>query len=183
MEKMNALTIQEILKKKDSVSIPWIQTAFSLDYKDAKEFLCMLMKRGWVEKETQGVEFAVLKKNLRLRKLTPDEVDPLIEDLTTDCATVLKCIVDEDIGATFEEIEDEVHGQEDTRTAIEILTKHNLIYKAGDYYLTAVSRRTVTVLENVVRGMRQSELKRRISGKEDGKAFIWEMFAVLFDED
>lgn len=185
MDKMNALKIQEILKKKDSISVPWIQRTFSFDYKDAKEFLCLLIRRGWVESQTPGVDYAVLKENLCLRKLDCDEVDWLIEDMTADCANALLCMQGdaEEIGATFSEIEEEVHGKDDTHAAIKILTEHKLIYKAGDRYYPAVSKQTVHVLENVANAKRQAEMRRRITGKEDLNKSLRELFDVLFEDD
>ena len=185
MDKLNALKIQEILKKKTCVSIPWIQKTFSFDYKDAKEFLRLLIKRGWVESRSRGVEFAVLKENLRLRKLDCDEVDLLIEDITTDCVSALRCMEGdpEEIGATFSDIEADVHGTDDTHAAIKVLTGHRLIYKAGDCYYPAVSKQTVRVLDQVANAKRHTELRRRITGKEDFNKSLREFFDVLFEDE
>ena len=185
MNKINALVIQEILKKKDSVSVPWIQTEFSLDYKDAKEFLRHLMNRGWVETQTEGIEYAVIRQNLRLRKLERKEVDSLIEDMTNDCVSALQCIIDSEDsrGATMVQLIDEVKGHDDTREALEILTNHNLVYKVKDSYLSTVSNTTVQVLESVVKMKRHSDLRRRITGKDDEQASLRKLFDVLFEGD
>ena len=71
---INAYLIQERFKQLKNVTIPWIQKEYNLSYKEAKEFLTLLQRRGWVKTSPVGIKYPILKNNLNLRKIVREEV-------------------------------------------------------------------------------------------------------------
>ena len=181
MTQVNALDIQDVLKKVDCISVPWIQSKYKLSYDEAKSFLKQLIARGWVEKEPNGIQYNVVKTHLCLRKIERAEVNKLIEDITSDCISALDCIQKNVSGASVDELTSAVCGRDDTNTAIEILTTHMLIYSVDGNYFSRVSRMTIKVLSDVVKMKREREMNRMISGKVKDDKDIIKLFDELFN--
>lgn len=183
MSKVNALTIQQRLEQLESVSIPWIQTEYSLSYRDAKAFLNQLIGCAWVKKDPWGISYAIRRENLRLRAIEPGEVDVLFEKVTTDCVSALQCIGEKKAGATFDELVSAVRGEEDTRDALKTLTELNLIYKADELYLSCISHKAIKVMADVEAEKRRMEMHRKIRTGMDDMEKCKRLFDALFDEE
>lgn len=181
MRETNGLQIQEELKMQKFVTVPWLQLEYDLTYLEAKEFLRNLIERGWVDATPKGIRYSVQKKRLCLRKLRREEVDGLLADMTHDCVLALACISNQKgAGATLDELERTVHGDDDTQAAIRILTKHKLIYQAEEMFFLMVSRKTAQVLENVEAEKRRLIMRRKFG--EDKDTELKKMFDVLFED-
>jgi hypothetical protein len=182
MLQTNALQIQEDLKKQKFVTVPQLQQDYALTYSEAKEFLRLLILRGWVEPQGKGLQYNVQKKKLCLRKLQRQEVDGLIADITSDCIRALECLVDNaGLGATANDLEIAVRGDDDTQAAIRILTKHKLIFQNEEWYFLTVSEQTVKVLGRVDSEKRRSVLQRKL-GSKDKEAELKKLFDPLFED-
>ena len=169
---VNAYLIQETIRQKEYVTVPWVQRTYGLDYKDAVNFITLLQRRGWVESTPRGIRHPVKKGCFFLRKIARNEVDGLIEDITLDCVAALTCIQKKVAG---------VQGVSDTEEAVKILNEHNLIYLVNDLYFVTVSQETVSVLSQVVNRKRRMEANRRMSGKSDSNGVLIHLFDVLFE--
>lgn len=183
MAQINALAIQENLRGRDFVTVPWLQWEYRLSYPEAKEFMRRLIQWGWVESTPQGIWYSVVEGNMRLRKLRREEVDPLLEALSSDCINALRCIQSHaPEGADFDAVSDAVHGDDDAEEALQTLMERTLVYKANELYFPCVSQKTVRVL------VEASQRKRRFghrgsiySGGEDAAA-IRRLFEDLFGD-
>lgn len=179
---MNAYQIQQLLVGLDYVSIPWIQTTFSLLYSQAKEVLARLQRRGWVGKTVQGNRYLVRKENLKLRYIRRDEVNSLIEDINSDITAALQCMQEND-GADYDELENAVNGKEDTDKAIKIMKDHGLAYEVDGLYFSCVSKKTVQTLAAVASTKRHSGLRFRRGENQDIQQEMKDLFDELFDDD
>lgn len=184
MYNTNAYLMQEKIKQKGHVTVPWLQSEYDFDYKEAKEILAYMIERGWLKAEPDGIKYEVIKSNCCLRRLVRNEVDGLIEDLGYDSASVILCIQSKEMhGATLDEIEQSVRCDEDeTREIIDMLTEHRIIYKFNDLYFLTVSRKTVSVLCEVARGRHRNPFSGKSSGKSEDIRAIRNLFDELFDE-
>lgn len=181
MSKVNALKIQRSLEGMETVSVPWIQTEYDLDYFSAKSFLEQLVSRGWIKSEPEGIFYSVISDNLKLREIAKNEVDTLFEEVTGDCISALNC-VSRNGRAFFKQIEVAVRGEDDTKEAIATLLKNNLLYLCGNIYYCCVSEKTIKVLTEVVKGKRQLESSKGRKNEEDEIKKIKSLFDELFDE-
>lgn len=180
---VNAYLIQDKIKQLEHVTVPWIQKEYGLDYKEAKEFLTFLQRRGWIESHPIGIEYLVIHNNLQLRRIVREEVDGLVEDITSDCIAALTCMQKRSTcGASYSEIEAAVRGDDDTKDAIKILNNHKLICLFQEMYFTTVSKRTIGVLSDVVSEKRKNEANKRLSGKVENNKQLGKLFDVLFDD-
>ena len=184
MYNANAYLIQEKIKQKGHVTVPWLQSEYDFDYKEAKEILAHMIERGWLKAKPDGIKYEVDKSNCCLRKLARDEVDGLIEDLGYDSASVILCIQSKEMhGATLDDIERSLRGDEDEAAEIiDMLTDHRIINKFNGLYFLTVSRKTVSVLCEVARGRRHNPFSGRSSGKSEDIRAIRKLFDELFDE-
>lgn len=183
---INAYMIQEKIRKRKNVTVAGLQKEFSLDYREAKEFLNILMRKGWIESIPNGLEYTVTPKNMRLRKIERREVDALIEDLTPDCVTILLCIQRKaDAGALHSDVSTALRFDGDLEESLKILNKHNLIHESDEKYFLSVSKETIKVFSSVAKIKKQGELSRRFMNKpekaDDTKA-LRKLFDELFDE-
>lgn len=186
MDQVNAYLIQEKIKRKRYVSVPWIQQEYGLHYGEAKAFLTHLKNRGWIAPATTGIRYFVNRKRLFLRKLDRDEVDGLIEDINMDCVAALKCMQKADgSGALRMEIADAIRDEDDTNEVIEILNRHRLVYQEAEMFFLRVSRKTVEVLEKVVRRKHRNAASRRFLEEDDEGCddSCKELFDVLFEDE
>lgn len=180
---VNAYLIQEKIKQLEYVTVPWIQKEYGLNYREAKEFLSFLHRRGWIESHATGFEYLVIQNNLQLRKIVREEVDGLIEDITFDCIDALTCIQKRSAcGASYSEIEAAVRGDDDTKDALKILNDHKLICLFQEMYFATVSKRTIEVLSDVVSEKRKNEVYGKLSGNAENNKQLEKMFEVLFDD-
>jgi len=175
---VNAMIIQENIKKMEFISIPWIQIEYDLSYKQAKEFFNQLLLRGWAEEVPEGNLYRLNHENMKLREITANEVDVLFEDFDTDCSNALETI-NEKVCATSVDILKSVRGEDDTNKALEKLSKNNLIYVFNGKYFSCVSSQTVKVLSNIAREKRLKEMDERHGNKS---ARTEETIKKLFDE-
>ncbi len=183
MGEINAVMIQEELEGRCFVTVPWIQMKYGLDYTEAKAFLQHLIRRGWVEPNADGIQYPILHDNLCLRRLTRDEVDPLIANVTSDCVSALHRIQKNmGMGASYSELSSAVRGDDDITEAVKILTDHKLIYLWDNLYFTMVSKETVSVLAEMVRAKRHAEVGRRMADITENVKSIKSLFDVLFDD-
>ncbi len=182
MTKVNAYTIQEKIRKESYISVPWIQRKFALSYKDAVNFLNLLIKRGWIAGEAEGIRYAVHEENLKLRKIRRDEIDIIIADITLDCIPGLLCILRHVAdGATYEEMREAIRGEEDTEKTIGILRKNNLIYEFDGVYFSCISNKTFKVLVDVVKHKR--EIGESQCERPDEVEKMRKLFDPLFSEE
>lgn len=183
MRKTNALLIQETLKQRKYISIPWLQLEYDLTYLEAREFLKQMILRGWVASEPTGIHYSVRRKQLCLRKIRRDEVDGLYNDLTADSILALTCIEKQaGTGANFQDLERAVRGEDDTEAALQILNKHKLIYQADDLYFLAISKQAAQVLWAVDMEKRKSAIRRKMSDSAEIEEKIKKLFNALFDD-
>ena len=184
MAQWNAVSLQEILRQKNAVSVPWIQQKFHLEYSNARALLTQLIQRGWVEAHPVGIDFAVQTGNLRLRKVRPEEVDKIIEQLDSDCASALECLQEKaGNGVTFSDLRKAVRGDEDTKKVMNTLLDLDLIYSYQSRLYPCLSSKAMNVLERVARAKNRSDFSRRLSGKNETLADLRKMFDPLFEED
>ena len=179
MAQINALSIQENLRGRELVTIPWLQREYELSYPEAKEFIRRLIRWGWVESTPQGIWYLVDARNLRLRKLRREEADPLLEVLEGDCISALRCIqLHTPEGADFDDISDAVHDDDDAQVALQTLMERDLVYKANERYFSCLPQKTIKIL--VEAGQRKRRAGYR--GGEDTAA-IKRLLDELFDEE
>lgn len=177
--KTNAFIIQENLKKKEYVTIPEIQCEYNLIYGEAKEFVEQLIARCWVNPVADGIKYYVKKDNLCLRKISPDEVDGFIDDITDGCVLLLNYIYRKSGVITLHsDLIDEFGDEESSEKVMDMLLKHKLIHLNGEYCLQRVSKRVVSALHEMSRRRRIYE---RTSEKRDAKGRLRAVFNVLFD--
>lgn len=183
MRETNALLIQENLKKRSFVTVPWLQQEYDLTYLEAKEFLQQLILRSWVKPHAEGIRYQVQHRNLCLRKIRRSEVDGLYTDMTNDCVTALNHLERQGgTGATKRELERVVHGDEDTESAIRTLMKLRLIYQVDELYFLMVSKKTVEVINEVESEKRRTVMRRKMSDSGEKDAEIKKLFDVLFED-
>ncbi len=185
MDQVNAYLIQEKIKHKRYVSVPWIQQEYGVNYGEAKEFLTRLKNRGWIAPVTTGIRYPVNRRRLFLRKLDHDEIDGLIEDINMDCVAALKCMQKADgCGALRMEIADAIRDEDDTNEVIEILNRHRLVHQEAEMFFLRVSKKTVEVLETVVRRKRRNAASRRLLEEDEEDEDLYkELFDVLFEDE
>ena len=184
MNSVCALDVQDTLKGESFISIPWIQLKYELGYPQARRFLEQLIIRGWIEKLPIGVQYAVKKENLLLRKIKRTEIDKIIEDITYDCMYVIEAVQKRSSqGVSFSELSHVVRGEDAAKEALKILTELNLIYYYDERFFSCVSRVTNEVLSNVVKMKRSNELSKRITGKKDDVEKTAKLFDPLFDDE
>ncbi len=185
MSKLNAYMIQEMLKSSERISVPRIQLDFRLNYREAKEFVGYLQRRGWIEEESDADGYQILPENMHLRRIERSEVRALIDNITFDCIEALKCMrkLSLSTGADFSALESAVQGDDDTDCALGVLMTHRLCFKVKDLYFSAVSAKTIEVLCNVVKAKREYKVDMLISGENGARARLEKMFDVLFDDE
>ncbi len=180
MSEINAYYIQTVLEQQKAVTLPWIQHTFSLSYREAKEFLEVLMRRGWVKREAEEHGYAVQHEFLRLRTLRRNEVTSLIKRMTDDNAAVLKLLLTEPCnGISYEEVHQMLRRGFLCRAVLENLQEAKLIYRADDRFFCCVSAETVHVLDEVARVKENVETMSETERKEAQKA-IRKLFEDLF---
>ena len=180
MSEINAYYIQTVLQSQKNVTVPWIQHTFSLTYSDAKKFLAVLMRRGWVAREAQADGYAVQHEYLRLRKLQRNEVTSLIKRMGDDEAEVLKVLRSNPCsGADYAQISEEIRRRFACRAALGNLQDAKLIYGVEDVYFSCVSSATICVLEEVARVKSHVETMSSEERKEVQKA-VRKLFEDLF---
>lgn len=181
MEKCNALQIQEALKKQTYVTVPWLQLEYGLSYLEAKDFLQQLILRGWVAPQAEGLRYDVHHGHLCLRKIRRDEVDGLYADMTSDCVTVLNHL-EKQGSADFEELEEKVQGDDDTREALQVLMDHRLIYQVEAMYYLAISKRAVNVIWTVDTEKRRTVMRRKMMDPDEIERDIKKLYNALFED-
>ena len=182
MARINAMAIQENLRGRDLITVPWLQREYELDYSEAKEVMRRLIRWGWVESTPQGIWYSVDEGNLLLRSLQRSEVDPLLEVLDGDCTCALRFIQEHATeGAEFGDISDAVHGDDDAQTALQTLTERKLVYKANERYFPCVSLKTVKVLVEACQRKRRCGFRGSVFGSSEGADLIRRLFDELFE--
>ena len=181
---INAYLIQEKIKQMEYVTVPWIQLEYRLDYRGARGFLDILQKRGWVDPLPEGIKYPVIPINLQLRKISREEVDGLIEDITDDCVEVLTRIqVNAPNGTPYSDIEMTVRDEDDTQTALRILNDHKLIYFVNDLYFAIVSNKTIDILSDVANEKRISQISRKRAQQNPEQNRLQKLFDSLFEDE
>lgn len=183
MSKMNAYLLQENIRLRGYVTVPWLQTEYKLKYGDARNIVELMVQRGWIAPEAIGIKYFVLKENLNLRKLRREEVGGLVADVTTDSSAALLCIKNADgAGATLSEIESAVQGEDDTQAALKILHEHNLISFSNDRYFSNVSRETIDIIADVAQEKNPGPFRKMFTERNDNYEHLKKRFDVLFDD-
>ena len=150
MKNMNGLQLQELLRKETYLSVPRLQVLLGLRYQEARELLEKLLHRGWIKAPAEDLGYPVHQENMQLHKLSPDDVDGLIENITENCVEILKCLKEKgDEGSTHRELETAAYGRTSALKAFLTLVRYRLVYKYEDHYFLSVSYETVEVLEEV----------------------------------
>lgn len=187
MCEINAYLIQERLKNVDFVSVPWIQKEYELKYREAKEFLECLQERYWVSHipMPDGGRYKVFHENLRLRKITRDEVDVLIDSLMPECIEVLDHIRKRFVqGWRSEELEGYYHNCDGVAECVfEILADHEIVFKFNERWFTIVSNKTLEVLLKVTILKDEREYYESDSRAQALMEDLRKEFDVLFEEE
>lgn len=183
MRKINAFLIQERLKSEEFVTVPWIQREYALNYKDAKCFLDILIKRKWVEAEPKGMQHKIIHENLHLRKLERDEVEGIIEDISCEAIELLK-IEEKDFNSvnSFNEKKLTAYDDDEIEEALEFLEEHRLIRIIDEECFVSVSRKTIDVLYEVARFKKRSRARNILSSEGAASDSLKKLFDVLFTD-
>lgn len=161
MDKINALTMQQTLRERESVSVPWLQQTFGLSYREAKEMAENLAYRGWIGEKPAGVFFPVIPENLKLRPLERKELDTLFSVYSGDCNTAMAVLQEKGSqGASFAELSKRVRSDADTDMAMTILTGIGLAYEYKEIYFSCIPANGFCILEEMLE-MRRRESRRR----------------------
>ncbi|MBR4863202.1 MAG: hypothetical protein IKU07_01395 [Oscillospiraceae bacterium] len=159
MAQINAMTLQEMLRQQNTVSIGWLQKELALTYSEARQLVGYLQKRGWLGEE-KAFGYKVVKTALFLRELERTEVGELVDAFTNDCQIVMNRLQEEPAeGADFGTLEKSVRGESDTREAVEILLRHKLIFFWDGFYFLRVNRKTVEAFKEMM--LRKRLMERR----------------------
>ena len=162
MKEINAMTIQEMLMKQDVVSIAWLQKKLELSYTETRRLAELLCKRGWLGREL-ATGYKVEKTALCLRKLEQKEVGDLVDHLTNDCYLAMAHLLEHSAeGADFSALEKVIRGDGDTRDALEILHRHNLVYQCDGFYFLRVNQKTVEAVQKMIAKKREMERRDRV---------------------
>ena len=183
MNDMELLAIQNRLRQEDSICIPQLQLDYGLTYRQAKLLLQGWIRLGWLSREVNGNLYAVQKENLRLRRIRREENEEIIEGMNEDTSNALGCIRDGGLsGATFDDISEEVRGDDDTEKALDFLLKQDLIYCYDEKYFLCVSARAVQILQEIASAKRMSDMTRRFSSRSDNPKSLQDIFDRLFED-
>lgn len=175
MRRTNAYIIQEELKKAEFITVPQVQREYGLSYFEAKEFMEILMEKEWIKPASCG-KYSVIRENLRLYKITREDVPRIIEIASFNTAMLLRQLRNKNgVGEAFRGAG---HGRT-TEKGLKILEKHKLIYKIGDLYYLAVSRKTVDVIMDVA--FRKECDKNEDEYPSDYESLV-RLFGVLLDD-
>lgn len=183
MNKINAYTIQEKIRNMEFLNVAWIQNEYKLTYKEAKEFLDILIKRQWVMPFMDGACFCVIKSNLCLRKIGRDEIDALIEDLSYECISVFTCLQSKSANrALYSEISATIHNDYEAKCALKTLEKHKLVHAVDKMYYATISDQTIEVLRSMVMGKRTLLAKIKAGATDEAVAEEKSRIKGLFDK-
>lgn len=183
MSQMNGYTIQQALKQRSYVSVPWLQVEYDLQYAEARELLRRMTARGWLRKEAEGNQYQVVAENLKLRNINKPEVDAICTALTAGCIGVLKYIQKKPDGATMAELVAALKDEDDARQAVTVLLEKNLIYCVDGVYFNCIPAKAVQVLQRVWDTKRRSMMRRRMSDEAQEPLDFGELFDELFGDD
>lgn len=190
MSTLNALVIQETLKQIRTVTIPWLQHTFSVNYSVAKEMMAEMERRGWVVRSADRRSWRVYPSRLRLRRLDPSETETLCEAITTDCISALDCLREAGgAGVTKADLERAVRGATDTEEAIRALRRVQLLYYHKGLFYCCISKRENWALTRAARQYMRSSATRGqrddAAEKEEFRRLLWEVAADTggVDED
>lgn len=184
MEKINALTIQERLRWETTISVPWLQLKHDLDYSQAKEMLREMIVRGWVEERPKGNQYQVRHENLKLRLLTPEEREVIIDGCTMDSLVALRHLSDaKGKGLTLPAVVDLVNGVRKTHEALDDLMELKLIYQVGERYYCAIPERSVEVLSRIERQKRFFRVDRNSDDYDRKMGDLRRIYESMFREE
>ena len=165
MTQINAMALQEMLRKQNAVSLGWLQKELTLTYPEARKLVGYLRKRGWLGEE-ESFGYRVIKTSLFLRTLEKSEVGELVDVFTVDCQTVLNRVAENPAeGVDFGILEKAVRGDSDTREALEILLRHKLIFQWDGCYFSCMNRKTVEAFKEMMLRKRLMERREALDRK------------------
>jgi hypothetical protein len=118
---------------------------------------------------------------LKLRRIRKEEVNDLLDAITSDAVNALDCVIHHP-GAEFKTLEDAVRGKDDTVAAVTVLVERDLIYCYKEHFYPCVSGKTAKVLKDVAFAKeRIASRNRMLKGEEDFSKLLV-MFNVLFED-
>ena len=159
MTQIDAMALQEMLKRQNTVSVAWLQKELELNYAEARQLSAFLQKRGWLGEEVSS-GYEVRKQALFLRKLEREEVGSLVDAVTQNCGIILNRLQEDPAeGAGFQVLEKLIRGAGDTREALDILLQHKLVCAWDGYYFLCINRKTVEAFKEML--LRKRLMARR----------------------
>lgn len=146
--KLNMDRIRTLIAGRTTVSIPWLQQELEIHYTRARELVEKLIQWGWLEDKPRGVEFAVRREYLEPRRLTRPEMEDLIPRISNDALRALGQIARRP-GADVQWVEQGVHGEADTMTALALLEENGLIYRCGRRHYLRITPAAAALLVRI----------------------------------
>lgn len=150
---MNALEMQEKLKRENAITVPWLQTTFDLPYGQARGILSQLLTQGWVVRDAGG-QFKVCRHHLQLRKIERWESADLIAGVDQNNMLALTYIADKP-GISKENLLRDLSDEALLTESLPALQRLQLIYCHNGGYYVRISERAMMVLQEVERTKRR----------------------------
>ncbi len=173
------LELEDALRKRDSVSVPWLQMEYGLTYAQARPLVSELVSMLILESEPDGLEFSVIHRNLLFRRLERNEFDPLYNDFAASDIRLLEAIV-KNKKSTFDELAKMDRAKtvlsKSTAEKLQVFLEHKLVSEINGYYVPRISEFTVTVLGEIF--LRKANMKQTAEEKRHAAM----LFERLFDE-
>ena len=171
--------LQSEMRARTSVSVPWLQQKYGISYKNARPLISELAALSIIQEPPVGIEYRIIQQNLVFRRLRRDELETLYNELTTlETKLLMHILVNKKM--TMEELAEIDSNRsllaKPTADKLSLLLKHGLIYEMYGYYVSRVSKLTVTVLNDVL--TRKSMVKQN----GDEKAATLALFDRLFED-
>ena len=173
------LELEDALRKRDAVSVPWLQKEYGLTYAQARPLVSELVSMLILEGESDGLEFSVIHRNLVFRRLERNEFDPLYNAFVASDIRLLEAIV-KNKKSTFEELAKRDRTKtmlsKSTSEKLQMFLEYRLISEINGYYVPRISEFTVEVLCEIF--LRKANTKQTAEEKK----YVAMLFERLFDE-
>lgn len=172
------LELEETLRDRASVSVPWLQLKYCMPYSEARPLISELAALLILESEPEGLEYTVINQNLVFRRLERDEFEPLYNSFVASDIRLLEIIV-KNKKSTFDELinvdKSKSMLSKSTAEKLQAFLDHRLISEVNGYYIPRISEFAVTVLNEIF--LRKANAKQTAEEKKNVAMIFERLFA------
>lgn len=147
----------DYLSHRSAISVPDMQHIFRMSYGEARTTVTELVRANVLLPPTKQLPlfFEVVAEHAKRRALSTKEIEQLVNGFSSDEHSAMGVMCN-CFSSTFAEMENVVHGEDDTQKALEQLIARQLIYKYENAYYSLLDADSGQRLLTAMRGKKSA---------------------------